>query len=442
MLLGMLWLLLCGSIRTDAQHSDATPELPRLIGAQITVIAQGAPPFHSPYAGPNSLDASGDAAVSHTYGVYFGDWLTRRLQAYLDIEMARGAGISHAAGLAGYTNGDVIRQGTVDLGQGPYVARGFLRYTIPLGGAQLDTLIRGMDQLSGMAPASRIELAVGKVASPDFFDLNRYANSTRSQFMNWALFNNTAWDYAADTRGYTNGIAIAWITPRWALRYGSFQMPIRANGNDFDSDVSHARGDNLEVTWSPSGEHAPVLRLLGYMNHARMGRYAEALAIAERTHQKPNIAADDRPGRVKFGVGLNTEVPVADSGTTGAFLRLGWNDDRTESFAFTEVKTLLSGGLQVSGARWRRTSDRLGLAVVSHGLGPLHRRYLEEGGDGFMLGDGSLAYGRETIVEGYYLVQLGPYVEITPDVQHVNNPGYNRARGPALVFAVRGNLRW
>jgi carbohydrate-selective porin OprB len=260
--------------------------------------------------------------------------------------------------------------------------------------------------------------------------------------MNWALFNNTAWDYAADTRGYTNGIAVAWITPRGALRLGSFQMPTRANGNDFDSDVLRARGDNIELTWSALGEHAPVLRLLGYMNHGRMGSYADALATAERTHRQPSIAADDRPGRVKYGAGLNAELPIADSGATGAFIRLGWNDDRTESFVFTEVKTHVSGGVQVSGARWHRAADRLGLAVVSHGIGPLHRLYLQEGGDGFMLGDGALTYGHEMIVEGYYLVQLGHYLELTPDVQHVSRPGYNRARGPVVVFAVRGNVRW
>jgi high affinity Mn2+ porin len=41
------------------------------------------------------------------------------------------------------------------------------------------------------------------------------------------------------------------------------------------------------------------------------------------------------------------------------------------------------------------TRRQVGAAVVVDGLSSLHRRYLEGGGYGFMLGDGALNYGRE-----------------------------------------------
>jgi hypothetical protein len=229
--------------RTDTTADGSPPGsagwVPHVLGTQINVIAQWLAPFHSPYAGSNSLTGDGDQAISHVYGVYLGArpvvWAKARttVEAYLDAEMVRGRGVGHTVGLGGLTNGDVIRQGSADLGSGPYVARVFVRVVHALGVtaappttaamasdgrdaalAALDTLPRAPDQLPSVVSARRIELTAGKLAASDLFDVNRYANSTRQQFMNWALFQNTAWDFAADTRGYTNGLAVAWITPR------------------------------------------------------------------------------------------------------------------------------------------------------------------------------------------------------------------------------------
>ena len=354
--------------------------------------------------------------------------------------MARGAGVGHAVGLAGITDGDVIRQGSIDLGQGPYVARAFLRYTIPLTDAS-DTVSRAMDQLPGVEPVRRLEIDLGKLAATDAFDQNRYANTTRAQFCNWALINNTAWDFAADTRGYSYGIVVSWVHPRWGVALGSFFMPTFANGNVFDGDIRHARGDNAQLTIQPDAR-GTTIRLLAYVNHARMGDYAEALARAQASGQTPDIAADDRPGRVKYGVGLNLERPLADRGETGVFLRAGWNDGHTEDFAYTEADRHLSAGLQLAGARWGRARDRLGVAYVRHGLSAGHRAYLATGGKGFLLGDGRLDYAGEAILETYYRMQVGPYAQVSPDLQFIANPGYNRDRGPATVLTLRLGLRY
>jgi high affinity Mn2+ porin len=433
-----LLAFLAGSGVAHAQGSAAW--VPQVLGTQLTVIAQSLSQFDAAYSGPMSLVATGDRAVSHTYGIYMGSRLFAGIDGYLDVEMARGSGISHASGVAGVTNGDVLRQGTADLGNGPYVARAFLRSIIPLS-ADVDSMPRGIDQLAVPVARRRIEVTAGKLAASDLFDLNRYANSTRTEFLNWGLFQNTAWDFAADTRGYTNGVAIAWITPRIALRAGAFQMPRQANGNVFDSDLRRARGDNVEVTLSPM-QGGPVLRLLAYQNHARMGEYREALARARATGAAPDIVANDMPGRRKRGFGLNIEQPIADAGETGAFLRMGADDGTTESFAFTEVEGHLSGGVQVAGNHWGRALDRLGVAALRHTINSAHEDYLAAGGSGFLLGDGALRYGAETFIETYYRVQFGSYLQLGPDVQFVRNPGYNRDRGPARITTLRVNLRY
>ena len=397
--------------------------------------------MRSPYEGPNSLAARGDSKISHAYGVYGGVDAGHGIQAYLDVEMIRGRGISRVVGLAGPTNGDVLRQGTIDLGSGPYVARAFVRYTRPFSSHQRDTLNAAPDQIPGTVSSHRLEVTAGKLALSDLFDVNRYANSTRQQFMNWSLFQNTAWDFAADTRGYSNGVAIAWIHPEWTLRAGSFQMPHEANGNVFDSDLRRARGDQAELTLTIPGTRTTG-RILGYINHARMGNYAEALAIAASLRQAPDIAADDRSGRKKYGFGLNVEQPVTDEGETGVFARFGWNDGKNESFAFTEVDRHLSAGAQISGVHWGRVNDRIGLAGVREGIVPVHRTYLGAGVVGFLLGDGRLTYGPEQILEGYYRLQTGRYLQLSSALQSIRNPGYNRDRGPALVGSLRANFRY
>ena len=178
------------------------------------------------------------------------------------------------------------------------------------------------------------------------------------------------------------------------------------------------------------------------MNHARMGSYAEALAIGKSLGQVPDIAGDDRPGRKKYGFGLNLEQPLSDGGETGVFARFGWNDGKNESFAFTEVDRHISAGAQVSGVHWGRVHDRIGLAGVREGIVSVHSGYLAAGGLGFLLGDGRLTYGPEQILEGYYRLQAGPYLQVSPDLQFIRNPGYNRDRGPALVGSLRANFRY
>jgi carbohydrate-selective porin OprB len=173
-----------------------------------------------------------------------------------------------------------------------------------------------------------------------------------------------------------------------------------------------------------------------------MGDYRDALAAAASTAEPPSVQDDDRPGRHKFGVGGNVELPLADNGDTGVFARWGWNDGRTESFAFTEVDRTLSAGGQISGVRWSRPNDRFGIAYVVDGLSRDHRDYLAAGGSGFVLGDGRLNYGHEQILEWYYSWQIIPHVWLSPDFQLIHNPGYNQDRGPARFASMRLHLEY
>jgi carbohydrate-selective porin OprB len=215
--------------------------------------------------------------------------------------------------------------------------------------------------------------------------------------------------------------------------------PTTANGYTLDTEVYRARGDNLELTLKPNNL-GTVIRFLGYYNWGRMGDYQEALNIASAHATTPNVIADENPGRRKYGFGINLEQPLADGGETGLFARTGWSDGNTSAWSYTEVDRHLSAGLQVSGVHWWRIEDRFGIAYSIQGLSSVHQEYLREGGIGMLLGDGNLNYGPEQIFETYYRIQVGRHVQVTPDYQHIWNPGFNRDRGPVDVYSLRVRL--
>jgi len=428
-----LLVLFAGNVSAD-HAGDWLP--PFLVGGQATVVWQHLPDFRSPYVGPKSLRPGPEDAVSDSYTLYTGLRLAPWLDFYVDPEMIRGNGIGGGTGLAGYTNGEVIRN--PQAGQSPYLARAFLRATIPLGGESEQTE-PGLLAVGGSEPTQRLVLTGGVLSTADIFDTNRYANSTRTQFLNWSFINDTAWDFAADTRGYTRGGAAEWITPAWAVRLGAFQMPTVANGLDLDGDVLHAHGEQVEVEVHPTlfAGRSTIVRVLAYQNRGRMGNYRDALALAARTGAVPDVTLTRHINARKYGFTVNLEQPLADDGDTGLFARFGWNDGSTETFCYTEAEWTLSIGAQIAGALWRRDADRVGIAVAANGLSTAHADYLAAGGAGFELGDGRLRYRPETIVETYYLLQFVRWATLTLDYQFIADPGDNAARGPVSVVGLR-----
>ncbi|MBV8538438.1 MAG: carbohydrate porin [Alphaproteobacteria bacterium] len=421
----------------DALEEKLPPWFPKLLGGQWNIINQKQFPFHSQFSGPNSVNPGGDDKTSQTRGVYMGSQVTDDLQAYLDLEWFVGNCIHGGTGLGGYPNGDVVRSGPANLPKDPYLARAYVRYLVPLS-AETALVPRSQDQLPGHEPTEYLFVKAGHLAVTDDFDTNRYANSVRTQFMNYALINNGSYDYAADTRGYTNGLTLGWVTPDWTLKLASYQVPKVGNGEDLDFEISRAQGSQAEFAVKPFGNDT-VVRFLAFANQARMGNYDEAVQIAQATGTTPSVQADDKVGRWKYGFGLNMEIPLADNGNTGLFFRAGWNDGRTETWMFTEIDRSLSVGGQLMGSHWGRDDDWVGLGVAVNGLSSQHKAYLAAGGSGFMIGDGALPhYKPETIVETYYnFTLINPYLRLGPDYQFIANPAYNGDRGPVHVASIR-----
>lgn len=402
---------------------------------QANFIRQQQPSFYAKYSGPNSFDASHEHATSRVETLYTGFQITRQLDFLLDIESAGGAGLSNALGIAGFPNVDVVRNPS--LSEDPYVSRVMLHYTIPLS-AETTEATRNPLSLASVVPVRRLELRAGKMSTADFFDLNSAGSDSHLQFMNWAAVNNGAYDYAADTRGYTYGFVAEYYGRVWAARFGEMLMPTVANGITLDWDVARARAENFEAEYHVAllPKRATIIRGLTFVNHANMGSYREAIdAYLSGRDPVPDVTLYRKQGRVKYGFGLNVEQELTPD--LRAFGRLGWNDGTNESFAYTEIDRTAEIGADFRGRKWHRSRDKLGAAFVANGLSGDHRRYLALGGLGFILGDGGLDYGLEKIFETYYTAHVWRGISVAADYQHIDNPGYNQDRGPASVVSFR-----
>jgi high affinity Mn2+ porin len=413
------------------------------ISGQFNTILQWHPTFPAKYSGPNSLSRGAQSATSRVATLYTGYELTRTTEVLADVESSSGTGIGNALGLAGFTNLDVVRTATgVPVAAGPpYLARLILHLIIPLSRKEVAGE-RGPLGLDTKLPARRLEFRIGKFSLVDFFDVNSVSGDSHLEFLNWTVSNNGAYDYAANTRGYTWGALIEYDDGAWSLRFAEALMPKVANGLQLDADLARARAENAEVDHEGNllGRLRPgragTIRVLAYVNHGNMGSYREAInAFLSHQDQFPDITKHRRQGRVKYGLGANFEQEL--TARVRIFGRFGWNEGHNESFVYTEVNQALEFGGDWQGAAWHRRHDRMGGAFSLNALSGDHRRYLALGGLGFLLGDGALHYARERIFEGYYTAHVWRGTFVSFDLQHVTNPGYNRDRGPVLVPGAR-----
>jgi len=426
---------------TMAQHGEDSRYW---ISGQANVIFQGRLPFHSTYQGANSFRNSAEYKTSLLGTLYTGIRPTRSVRyntdLILDIESSGGRGLSQALGLAGFTNLDVVRN--PNLGSKPYLARYEIHQVIGLSGESVSQE-PGPFALAPSMPLRRVEFRMGKMTLPDFFDANGPGSDSHLQFTNWTTDNNGAWDYAADTRGYTVGGMAEYDDRSWSIRYGFFAMPVVANGIDMDWALSraHAQNGEFELRQSLIARRRGVARVLFYANRAHMGVYREAVsAYLAGDDERPNILLHEHMSALKYGFGFNAEQEITEN--LRVFGRFGWNEGQHESFAYTEVDQTVEGGADYAGGRWHRPADKAGLVAVSNAIKRDHQNYLKYGGLGFLLGDGGLNYGRETIVEGYYNWHAWRGLSYAVDVQHIGNPGYNRERGPAWVGGVRAHVEF
>jgi high affinity Mn2+ porin len=428
-----LALLLGAAVLAHGQSPPATgddSDKAWTLHFQQTVVTQWHPSFSAPYSGTNSLQSGAEMKTSVTATLFLGFRLWRGAEFYVNPELSGGQGFSNARGIAGFPNGEIYRVGNP--APAIYPARLYLKQTIDLGGPEVE-YEDGPNQIAGQGPAHRLTILAGKFSLTDFFDNNTYSHDPRTQFLNWALMDAGAWDFAADTRGYTWGVLTEYAGPNGAARLAAVLEPETANGLKMDTHITKAYSLNFELERRYTLKtNKGTVRVMVFRNVARMGSYQEAL---DNPAFETNIVLTDRYSRTKYGFGINWEQTL--SADAGVFARVSWNDGHTESWAFAEIDRSLSLGGLLGGKSWGRPHDQCGVAFVMNGLSKDHADYLAAGGYGFMIGDGRLNYGPETIFEAFYGVPVIRGIWLSADYQFVINPAYNRDRGPVHVFGIR-----
>jgi len=398
---------------------------------QSTVVGQGHPSFPAQYtyAGLNSLTPGAQVRDTISVDAMGGVRLWEGGEFFADFLMWQGYGLSNTLGAAGFPNGEAFRVGKTY----PDVTfvRAYLRETIGLGGEK-ESAEDAPDELRGTKDIRRLTFTIGHFSAKDIFDNNAYASDPRTQFMNWSLYANDAWDYPANTLGFTNGAAAEFNTRAWSARLGIFQVSEFANGLRMDWNLSKAWSTALEFErrYSPRG-HPGALRVMAYDQRAHMGSY-------QATIHDPAISEDiylTAAYRYKYGFGVNMDQEIRKD--LGAFMRLGWSDGKNQTYEFTDVDRTATAGVSLKGALWRRPHDTVGLAFGVNGISAVHRQYLAAGGLGITVGDGALDYRSERVLETYYNWQIAKRFQLTFDYQFVQNPAYNHVRGPVNLLALR-----
>ena len=402
---------------------------------QTNFVFQANLPFSARYSGPDSFKTKSENAAGQVTTLYMGMQLTKSSEVLLDFEAAAGLGLSGALGIAGFTNLDAVRDGT--LSDAPYLSRVMLHQVFAFSREKTDGN-RGPLSTFAKLPVRRLELRVGRFGMTDSFDTNSVGSDSHLQFLNWSVDQNGAYDFTGDSRGYTWGVLAEYQSPKWGARFAEALMPGPKNGGPLVWNLRKANTSNAEIELHRAvlPKRDGVIRVLGYLNHANMGVYHQAIeSYLQGESAQPDIG--DHPFRVtsKSGFGINVEQVVTPNVTL--YGRFGWNDGKTESWIFTEIDHTGSGGVGVSGKLWKRNNDRTGAAFALNGIAKDHARYLALSGTGFVLGDGGLQYGLEKELEAYYTAHLWRGLYLGPDVQLIVDPGYNKSRGPIVVPSFR-----
>ena len=431
----------------DARRRDSVEKFS--LHYQATVIAQHKPSFNAAYSGENSLQPTTESQYSFTTTLFAGVRIGKYGALFINPEGASGAGLSGAFGVGASTNGETYRVGNPALTFS--LARLFYSQIFPLKAAgsqqpafsdqkkESDSSYQSPDinQLGGYLPEKYFKVTFGKISVSDFFDKNDFSHDPRSQFMSWGLMSNGAWDYPADVRGYTPSLVLEYFSPKWEYRYALSLEPLTANSSEINYNIGEARAHTIEIINHFSlGEKKGSIRLLGFLNTANMGSYEEAL---RQKSYLPDVISTRQIGRTKYGLGLSADMKYND--WIGMFGRLSWNDGNNETWAFTEIDQSVSAGLSFDGKKWHREHDDVGIALVGSGLSDIHKKYIAAGGKGFVLGDGKLNYGIETLAEVFYTLNVWQEkLKLTGVYQFIVNPGYNQDRGPVSVFSLRLHL--
>lgn len=414
--------------------------LPVNIHGQTTYINQRYKNFNSPYSGQNSLNAQNSMSYSWSGTLFMGARIAPNTDVYFNPEVVSGVPFSGLVGLGGFTNGEGSKASGAQAKF--YSARAFARHTINQEGDKV-VLEDQANQITQTVSSNRVVLTGGQFSTLDIFDDSRYAKDPRIQFMNWGNMTYLAYDYAADARGYSWGLAGEWYLDNWVMRASRMLAPKSPNGRDLNWQIFNAYGDQIEVERQ---HHIADLQgkvsVLAYRNKMILARFEDATNYVIQNNAQGTQAINNvrSSNQIKTGIGIHGEQALTKN--LGVYARAFTSDGQTETMSFTEADNSISVGMGMNGTSWQRPHDSVGISMMQNGLSSYRRGYLQAGGVSYFIGDyaspsQTISYSPERIGEIYYNANVIKNVLAGVNFQHIINPAYNSARGPVNILSFR-----
>ncbi|MBU3601477.1 carbohydrate porin [Polynucleobacter sp. AM-25C3] len=416
--------------------------MPVNLHGQTTYINQRYNNFTSSYSGQNSLDSLKSMSYTWSGTLFFGARIAPNTDIYFNPEVVSGVPFSDLAGLGGFTNGEATKANGAQAKF--YSARAFVRQTINQEGNKV-VLENEANQITQTVSSNRVVLTGGQFSTLDIFDDSRYAKDPRIQFMNWGNMTYLAYDYAADARGYSWGLAGEWYLDNWVMRASRMLAPKSPNGRDLNWQIFNAYGDQVEVERQHNIAELPgKISVLAYRNNMILARFQDATnyinqdpATRQGTQAINNVRSSNQ---IKTGIGINAEQALTKD--LGIYGRAFTSDGHTETMSFTEADNSVSIGMGINGTQWKRPDDTIGISMMQNGLSSYRRGYLQAGGVSYFIGDyaspsQTISYSPERIGEVYYNATVIKNVLAGLNFQHIINPAYNSARGPVNILSFR-----
>ena len=414
--------------------------LPVNVHGQTTYINQRYNNFTSSYSGQNSMSALKSMSYTWSGTLFFGARLAPNTDIYFNPEVISGVPFSGLTGLGGFTNGEATKANGAQAKF--YSARAFLRQTINQEGDKI-VLENEANQITQTVSSNRVVVTAGQFSTLDIFDDSRYAKDPRIQFMNWGNMTYLAYDYAADARGYSTGLAGEWYLGNWVMRASRMLAPKTPNSRDLNWQIFNTYGDQVEVERQHHISDLPgKVSVLAYRNKMILARFQDATnyVVANNAQGTQAINNVRNNYQYKTGIGVNGEQALTKD--LGIYGRAFTSDGHTETMSFTEADNSLSIGMGLNGTSWSRPKDTIGISMMQNGLSSYRKNYLQSGGVSYFIGDyagpgQTISYRPERIVEVYYNATVIKNVLAGLNFQHINNPAYNAARGPVNILSFR-----
>ncbi|MBU3589970.1 carbohydrate porin [Polynucleobacter sp. 80A-SIGWE] len=414
--------------------------LPVNIHGQTTYINQRYNNFNSSYSGQNSLDAQKSMSYTWSGTLFFGARLAPNTDVYFNPEVVSGVPFSDLSGLGGFTNGEATKANGAQAKF--YSARAFVRQTINQEGDKV-VLENEANQITQTVSSNRVVLTGGQFSTLDIFDDSRYAKDPRIQFMNWGNMTYLAYDYAADARGYSWGLAGEWYLDNWVMRASRMLAPKTPNGRDLNWQIFNTYGDQIEVERQHNIADLPgKVSVLAYRNKMMLARFSDATNYVIQNNAQGTQAINNVRNNMQYKTGIGLHGEQALTKDLGIYGRAFTSDGHTETMSFTEADNSISIGMGMNGTSWKRPNDSIGISMMQNGLSSYRRSYLQAGGVSYFIGDyaspsQTISYSPERIGEVYYNATVIKNVLAGLNFQHIINPAYNSARGPVNILSFR-----